>query len=217
MSLKRLWVFSAAIMIALLTLFGVATALDVPVLRDPAPLLEGGSREVAAAASIVLLTVDVLLPVPSSFLMIGNGALFGVGVGAVISMIGSMGAAWFGYGLGRLGARRILERFLTPEENRRAQELLDRHGGIAVIVTRPVPILAETVAIVAGGARMSLFAFTITSLVGCIPVAVIYAITGSRSSTISHPALVFGIPLLLGSAYWLVATVVQKRNPSRVI
>ncbi|MDA0321717.1 MAG: VTT domain-containing protein [Verrucomicrobia bacterium] len=217
MTLKRLWLFSVAIMIALLALFGVATALDLPVLRDPTPLLERSSRGYAAAVSVALLIADVLLPVPSSFLMIGNGTLFGPGMGALISVVGSMGAAWFGYGLGRLGAGRVLQRILSPEENRRAQELLGRHGGIAVIVTRPVPILAETVAIVAGGTRMSLFVFSITSLLGCIPVAVIYALAGARSSTISHPALVFGIPLLLGSAYWLVARVIQKRNPGVVI
>lgn len=215
MTLKRLWIFCAVIAVALLALFGLATALDLPVLSDPTPLLETHTHGYAAAASIALLVVDVLLPVPSSFIMIGNGALFGIGLGATISTIGSVGAAWVGYLLGICGARRLLRRLLTDEESERAHDLLERYGGAAVIVTRPVPIIAETVAIVAGSTRMSALQFTIAALLGSIPASVIYAVAGAHSSSSSHPALVFGVPVVVGSAYWLVAAIVRRNTSTR--
>ena len=49
----------------------------------------------------------------------------------------------------------LLSRLVPPEERARANDLLDRWGEMAVVATRPVPILAETVAILAGASPKS--------------------------------------------------------------
>ena len=57
------------------------------------------------------------------------------------------------YALGR-ASRGWVHRLVAPEEQRRAADLVRRHGASAVTLTRPVPILAETVGIIAGVERL---------------------------------------------------------------
>jgi hypothetical protein len=47
-----------------------------------------------------------------------------------------------------------LERLVTAEERARANRLLERWGTLAIVVTRPIPLLAETVAIMAGASPL---------------------------------------------------------------
>jgi len=67
----------------------------------------------------------VFIPVPSSVVMIANGALFGVAVGTSLSLLGSLGAAALGFLIGRRSTR-LLERLVSPAEKARADELLRR-------------------------------------------------------------------------------------------
>ena len=88
----------------------------------------------------------VALPVPFSLVMVAHGALFGVAVGTtLLSVVGSTVAALVGFALGRRGGP-LLTRLVPPEERVRADRLLTRWGTLAIIVTRPVPLLAETTA-----------------------------------------------------------------------
>jgi len=64
-------VAAVAICATLLALFGLAHALDAPVLSDESPDL-GRAGAGAAAAGFALLAGDVVLPVPSSAVMVAN-------------------------------------------------------------------------------------------------------------------------------------------------
>lgn len=86
--------------------------------------------------------------------MVANGALFGIAGGTLLSIVGGMAAAAVGFAVGR-GGSASLHRFVPEEERRRADTLLREWGDLAVVVTRPVPILAESVAILAGSATAS--------------------------------------------------------------
>src|SRR5687767_6727372 len=63
-------------------------------------LREGSPRVALAVAGVLLLGVDVLLPVPSSVVMIGNGVLFGVVAGGLLSVLGGLISSALGYYLG---------------------------------------------------------------------------------------------------------------------
>ncbi len=93
--------------------------------------------------------VDVALSVPSSLVMVAHGAHLGVVIGTVLSVVGSTGAALVGFALGRRGGP-LLARLVPPEERTRADRLLARWGTLAIIITRPVPLLAQTTAVMAG-------------------------------------------------------------------
>ncbi len=203
---RRYWTVPAAVVAAMLVIFVVVEALGVEPLRDPRPLLDAGGA-LAAAAGIGLLMADVFLPVPSSGVMLAHGALFGVVVGAALSLVGSVGAFAMGFAVGRRGERAV-ERLVAEEERRRAERLLCRWGVLAIVVTRPVPILAETTAFMAGASPLGWRASVVAALVGSLPAAVLYAVAGALAASFATGAVVFAAVILLG----LVVVAVSRRT-----
>lgn len=200
--MKRYVLIMGGMVAFFLLLFAIAEWLGVPLLTDPTPWLSRGGV-VAASVGVGLLVADVLLPVPSSLVMVAHGALFGVTIGTLLSLLGSVGAALFGFAIGRRGGR-LLERLVTPAERERADRLLKRWGTLAVIVTRPVPLLAETVAIMAGTSSLGWGRMTLAALAGSLPPALLYAITGAAVANFESTALVFGCVILIAGLFWAV-------------
>ena len=189
-------------------MFVIVEALGVPLLSDPTPWMKHGGI-LAAIIGVGLLIADVVLPVPSSIVMVAHGALFGVLWGTMLSLVGSVGAAVFGFAIGRRGGG-LLERVVTPAERARASSILERWGTLAIIVTRPVPLLAETVAIMAGASSMSWRAIILASIAGSLPMALLYALTGAAVADLQNTALMFGVVLLVAGLFWLVGTRVRQ-------
>jgi uncharacterized membrane protein YdjX (TVP38/TMEM64 family) len=152
-------------------IFLIAEQLDLPILDDPYATIgaHGGS---AAIAGVCLLIADVILPVPSSLIMIGNGALFGIVLGTLLSLMGSLGAGIAGYLLGHSSSS-LAARLLRPEELAQARRLLAKYGMLAIILTRPIPLLAETTAIVAGMSEMKLWTVAVALVAGALPAALL--------------------------------------------
>src|SRR5919112_3383783 len=100
--MKRYLLVMGGVAAFFLVLFAAAELLGVRLLTDPTPWLSGGGAA-AACVGVGLLVADVLLPVPSSLVMVAHGALFGVTGGTLLSLLGSVGAALFGFAIGRRG------------------------------------------------------------------------------------------------------------------
>ena len=81
--MKRYLVVIAAVFVVFLLLFIAVEALGIPLLIDPTPWMRRGGV-LAAALGVSLLVADVLLPVPSSLVMVAHGALFGVLIGTLL-------------------------------------------------------------------------------------------------------------------------------------
>ena len=200
--MKRYLLIAVGLIVFFTILFVIVEALGVPLLTDPTPWMKHGGI-VAASLGVGLLIADVVLPVPSSLVMVAHGALFGVVVGTLLSLLGSVGAALFGFAIGRRGGR-LLEKTVTPSERSRANDLLARWGALAIVVTRPIPLLAETVAIMAGASSLSWSSVAVASLVGSLPPALLYALTGAAVANFQNTSLMFGVVLLVAGLFWLV-------------
>lgn len=196
----RYWLVVAGVLGLFLALFLLAEGL-APGLIDPAGLMPAAGPG-AAMAGVGLLTVDVLLPVPSSLVMAANGALFGVAAGTALSVAGGMGAALVGFGLGRRGGP-LLARLVPADERARADALLARWGWLAIMVTRPIPLLAETTALLAGASPISWGQMTLAALGGVLPTALLYALAGAVAADFGNTLLAFGLIMLLAGAAWL--------------
>ena len=193
----------------LLALFGLAQLLEIPLLSDESPDL-GGAGPGAAAASLALLAGDVLLPVPSSALMILNGSLFGAVGGALLSFAGSEAAALLGFAIGRRGGP-ALERFVSPAARERAERMVRERGALAIVVTRPIPVVAETAAILAGATGMPLGRFAVAAAIGSLPPAVAYALAGAYAERFDAGLVVLAGVLALAAALWLAERVRRRR------
>jgi uncharacterized membrane protein YdjX (TVP38/TMEM64 family) len=192
----------SAIFAFFLVSFLVVEVIDVPLLKEPSTWL-GGASMLTALLGIGLLAADVILPVPSSVVMVANGALFGVIGGTLLSVGGSTGAALIGFSIGRRGGP-LMARLVPPKERARADHLLSRWGGLAMVVTRPVPLLAETVAIMAGTSPLGWRQAALASFVGSLPPALLYALTGATTAALTSGVLMFGLVLLVAGIFWLV-------------
>lgn len=202
LKLRRYWITVLVISLFFLLLFGVAEIYKVPLLTDPSEWLN--SRGILPAAiGVLLLVADIWLPVPSSIIMTANGALFGVLIGTLLSITGSLGASLLGFGIGRAGSN-MLRRLVTATEYERSELLMKRWGITAILITRPVPILAETVAILAGASSLGWARFTIASTVGISPVALLYALAGAKASDVRTGILIFPLVLLLTGIFWWI-------------
>jgi len=202
LKLRRYWIAVLVISLFFLSLFGVAEIYKIPLLTDPSEWLN--SRGILPAAiGVLLLVADIWLPVPSSIIMTANGALFGVLIGTALSIIGSLGASLVGFGIGRAGSN-MLRRLVTTTEYESSELLMKRWGIAAILITRPVPILAETVAIMAGASSLGWTRFTIASTVGISPAAFLYALAGAKASDVRTRVLIFPMVLLMTSILWWI-------------
>ncbi len=145
-----------------------------------------------AATVIGLLAADLFLPIPSSLIMVLSGAAFGVVWGSILSLVGSVGGEWLGFELVRRYGRSASARFVDDDEFERLSRVFDRHGAAAVVVTRALPVVMETLSIVAGLSAMTRRSFLVASLVGTVPVVVVYAYAGAVSKATGSlvPAIV---------------------------
>src|SRR6185369_5349489 len=129
----------------------LAEAFRVPILTDASVLSNG--TYLVALLGIGLLTADVLLPVPSSLVMVAQGALFGLVAGSIISLIGNVTSFLFAYWLGSRSLP-FAQKFVSKQELDRGSQILRNWGVLTLILTRPLPILAETTAIMAGVSKL---------------------------------------------------------------
>ncbi|HET7435691.1 MAG TPA: VTT domain-containing protein [Thermoanaerobaculia bacterium] len=185
----RWWSLALGIAVAILLIFFAANAAHVEILTDASRVMRA-AKPVAAIAGVALLIADVFLPVPSIPIMVANGALFGIAGGTALSMLGTIGATLVGFAVGRAGNDAI-KRFVTPREHARAGALLERWGVIAIVISRPIPIVAETVAILAGSSPVTWMQAFVASVAGSIVPCVAYAWAGASAQSIGVQTIVF--------------------------
>ena len=201
--MKRYWILTGCMLAFFLAAFGLMSYFHVGFLEDPSAWMRGRGGVAAASAGVALLIADVFLPVPSSLVMILHGTLFGIWIGTGLSLAGSVGATLFGFWVGRRGGP-ALERLVSAPEKARADALLAKWGALAILVTRPIPLMAETTAILAGASPMSWGKAALAGSLGCVPMALLYAVTGATAKGIGNDFLMFGLVLLIAAVFWFV-------------
>ncbi len=99
---------------------------------------------------VTALSLDIFLPVPSGPMTVYAGQTLGAIQGGIASWAGLTLGALFGYGLSRLTL------FITPpiSENDPLTIWFQRYGIWALIITRPLPLIAEACVLLAGVTAM---------------------------------------------------------------
>ena len=157
-----------------------------------------------AALIAALLAADVALPIPSSLVMVLSGAAFGVTWGSLVALVGSISGEWIGFELVRRYGRGVSRGIVGAEEFERFSAFFDKHGILAVMLTRPLPVVMETMSLVAGLSTMSRTAFLVASLAGTAPIVVIYAYAGAVSRQVDSivPAVVILVAVTACGYAW---------------
>jgi uncharacterized membrane protein YdjX (TVP38/TMEM64 family) len=134
--------------------------------------------------------------------MIANGALFGIALGTALSLTGTMIASLTGFYIGKKSKRGIYK-YIQEKDQEKAEALIKKWGMLAIVVTRPIPVLSETVSIVAGTTKLSSARMFFYSLAGLFPGAFIYALTGTSAANINNTIYNFLIVVGVAATIWL--------------
>ena len=156
---------------------------------------------VVAMLSVALLASDVVLPVPSSIVLVANGAVFGVVVGCIISTLGLVAGALLGYWLGWRGADGA-ERLVGIEGSDWLTARTARHGFWVVGATRGVPLASEITAVLSGATGMPLRRFILAAVVGAGAASAPMAFVGARAISIGSGVTLAVAATFAGAVLW---------------
>jgi uncharacterized membrane protein YdjX (TVP38/TMEM64 family) len=201
--MKRYGSIFAGLVVVLLLLLALTAMLDIDVLNDPEPWMRERSGGVALVG-VGLLLADVVFPVPSSFVMTAHGRLFGPVLGTLLSLAGSIGLTMVSYSIGLAGGR-WMKRVVPETERAAVERVLGRWGVGVIIVTRPLPLFAESVAVMAGASRMPVWKVLLAGFVGSLPPAVFYAIAGAQAHNGARSTVVIAVVFVVAAGLWWFA------------
>ena len=187
-------------------LFHVARLLadgDLPGVREH---LRGFGPWAPIVAFTLIQIQALVAPLPSFPVIYANGLLFGTLWGGLLSWVSVLVSAALCFGLARCWGRPVVERLASPRALRRADALFARHGALAVLLARLLPLTAfDLLSYAAGLTRMRLAPFLGATAIGMTPATFLMAWAGDRGGA-SLGALVggvVGIATLGGGAAWL--------------
>lgn len=144
---------------------------------------------------------------------LAGGALFGVAVGSLLSLIGAVTGATVAFLLGRrLGAAEVHK--LAGRHAKRVERWLGARGVLALLYARLVPIVPfNLLNYAAGVSGMPTRGYVIATAVGIIPGTIAYTALGHASA---HPGSApFIVSLGAVALLTLIATTVSRRRRRR--
>lgn len=159
---------------------------------------------IIAIAGIVLLVADVLLPIPSSIVSIGLCVALGPWWGGLATFVGSTLSFLAGYLLGRLTPEARLRAWIGGAAWDRLRHRAQAQALWWIVVARPLPMLAEMTAILAGVWRVPFALALALAALSSAAVAAIYAVCVAWG--LGEPGVLplLAVCLLLPSLLWFI-------------
>jgi len=144
-------------------------------------LMSGQASSWFTATAIVgLLGSDVVLPIPSGIVSAAAGLLLGFWRGVAVIWVGMTISCVIGYAIGFSSAA-AAKRFVGADGLTRASALAEHYGDMMMVISRPVPVLAEASTIFAGLVRTPFARFFGMTSSANLGIAVGYAAIGAFS------------------------------------
>jgi uncharacterized membrane protein YdjX (TVP38/TMEM64 family) len=147
--------------------------------------------------------------VPSSLVSTFAGARLGVPAATAASWLGLMAGAIFAFGLARVCGRPLAARLSSSEELDQIDRLGRRTGAWLLIITRPLPILAEAAVLFLGTTSMTWGRFLPPVMLSNLGIALVYAVLGRMAQSQGELPLALAasiaLPVLATTiARWLI-------------
>jgi uncharacterized membrane protein YdjX (TVP38/TMEM64 family) len=103
----------------------------------------------------------------------------------------------------------------NPGDVARLNAVLARHGAAAVVVTRALPVVMETMSLVAGASAMRRQTFLWASVLGTAPIVLIYAYAGATARDTGNlvPAMVILVAVAAAAWVWYRASMRSDPPP----
>lgn len=154
--------------------------------------------DLGAGGPLIILALCVVHSVvwyPAEIVDAVAGYAYGFGPAMALVMFGWLLNALIAYWIGHTVARPVLHRFLGVERFERTEAMIERGGVTLLLALRLIPIVPFSLTGYAcGAARVPLWRFIWTSMVGYLPITAISVYLGSQLEELSLTD-----PLVLGS------------------
>lgn len=157
-----------------------------------------------------LLSIDILAPIPSSVVSTAGGYFLGFIGGTLISLLGMTISCLIGYWIGARFGRAAVEGFVDQKEISRFESLQKKYGDWIIIISRSIPLFAETSVLFAGIGRMEMSRFVFMTTISNLGISMVYAAVGAYFAHINSFLFAFiGSILLPGIMMFILK---NKRN-----
>ncbi len=136
----------------------------------------------APITSIALMAIQSMIPlVPGLFITITNAWMFGWQQGAIYSWLGALLGATLDFAAARWYGRPVVERYIYCKFLNQFDCFLQRHGILAVFITRLTPVIPfKMVSCGSGLTAMPFRHFILATGIGQTPAIVLYSILGQN-------------------------------------
>lgn len=184
--------------------------------------IDGSTGWISFLYGIVLLTSDIVLPLPSSLIAVFLGAKLGLILGGLSIFIGLMTGSWIGYMMGRSVGRKLLDRMISQRGQELYARLENRMSYWAIAVCRSVPMLAEASVIAAGVAQLDIRKTLPMLMISNFGLAVLYSGFGYYGGQQSSPLLLFAGGILVPAGGMLILIIIfgkslfRRPTPDRI-
>jgi uncharacterized membrane protein YdjX (TVP38/TMEM64 family) len=215
------------------TLAGIAVLAAIVVAVDPlrdaaSAAIQGDHDEVrdqidrlGVAGPLLILVLALLHSVvfyPAEIVDAAAGYAYGFWAAMALVMFGWLLNGLVCWAIGHRVARPLLDRWFGEDRFERVERSIERGGATLLIAMRLIPILPfSIVSYAAGAARVPLWRFVWTTMVGYLPITALAVYFGTRLEGLSlTDPLVLGSGLallaLLGAGHWVMRR--QSRRSS---
>jgi uncharacterized membrane protein YdjX (TVP38/TMEM64 family) len=192
------WLVLVVVVAALILIPFLLWEEELTALIRSALLVSRGHGRLTALIIIASLAGDILLPVPSSLVSTAAGASLGT------IWLGMNMACLLGYALGRHAGRGAMQRLVGEADVERARQRLTGAGAVALVVTRAVPVLAESLVLGAGAVGMPLLPFVLLTSAANLVVSIAYAALGALVLSEDSVLLLFSGLAVIPASGWLL-------------
>ena len=129
-----------------------------------------------------ILASDVFLPVPSGPMSTLAGSQLGFVAGTAVSTLGMTLGAAIAFALAKAWGRPLAARYCSSEQLAELESACTEHGVWMLMLTRPLPVLAEACALLVGALQMRWRQFLLTVTISNFLIAATYSWLGQQAA-----------------------------------
>ncbi|UCD01969.1 MAG: TVP38/TMEM64 family protein [Promethearchaeota archaeon] len=128
----------------------------------------------------IMAIQGLIIPIPSEIVLLATGMIWGIYYGGIMGTIGSLAAGMLCFYISKKGGRPLAEKFVGKKAIKMADEIIEKYGIWAILISRMVPfIFFDPISYASGLVEMDTKKYSIGTLIGAIPRAFFFAWLGS--------------------------------------
>ena len=145
---------------------------------------------------LIMAIQGLLVPIPSEIVLIAAGIIWGVIIGGIMGIIGSMAAAILCFYISKRGGRPLAEKFVGKSGIDMADDFIYRYGMGAIIIARFLPFVAfDPISYASGLVDIDVKKYSLGTFIGSIPRAFFYSWLGASFTVgITFPVSLIDLP-----------------------